>query len=271
MTTTKTAMLAHQFKKQRHRMQWPAYVQPKLDGIRCIAHIGVAGVEFYTRNGNALTTVGHLADPLRATFAPGTVVDGELYTDDLDLQQIASGAKRQSELSLRLQLWIYDLVTDEPFSERHRQLVEASSRAVGEGLVFLETTLCETVQCMRDLHASFVGRGFEGTIVRNANACYARGKRSADLQKVKDFMDDEFRIVGFREGTGKASGTVVWECETPAGNRFRAVPRGTQSQRSAWFREAADLVGEMLTVRFFRLTTDGIPFHPIGISIRNYD
>ena len=32
-------MLAHEFKKNKHKVKYPCIVQPKLDGIRCIATI----------------------------------------------------------------------------------------------------------------------------------------------------------------------------------------------------------------------------------------
>ena len=124
-----------------------------------------------------------------------------------------------------------------------------------------------------DIHAAqarFVEEGYEGAMVRNLKGAYRIGKRSADLQKVKTFLDDEFEIVGFTQGTGGETGCVVWVCKTSSGDEFSVRPRGTREERQEYFRT------EMLTSQYAygeipRVTDDGIPRFPIGISIRDYE
>ena len=203
------AMLAHQFAKQKHRIEWPAFAQPKLDGFRCLAHITEVGVEFRTRNDKPLHTLAHLSGPLQENFSPGTIVDGELYADDLTLQDIASGAKRMSSLSERLELWVYDLLNDDPYHERLAAVNGTLGDQCPAGIVCVPTIAVENTDAMRAAHAENIAAGFEGTILRNAEGYYHRGKRSSDLQKVKDFQDGEFRIIGYEEATGKAAAKRV--------------------------------------------------------------
>jgi len=46
------------------------------------------------------------------------------------------------------------------------------------------------------------------------------------------------------------------------------VPQGTMEERKAMYDEAEDHIGELLKVKFFELTDDGIPRFPVGLGIR---
>jgi hypothetical protein len=91
------------------------------------------------------------------------------------------------------------------------------------------------------------------------------------LQKFKQFLDDEFSIVDFLEGTGNDAGTVIWVCTNDNNDTFKVRPRGTREQRREWFSDGNNLIGSTLTVRYFELTDDGIPRFPVGIAIRDYE
>jgi ATP-dependent DNA ligase len=125
-----------------------------------------------------------------------------------------------------------------------------------------------------EIHAAqarFVEEGYEGAMVRNLTGAYAIGKRSANLQKVKTFLDGEYPIIGYTDGTGGETGCVIWECQTPDGQTFRVRPRGTQEDRKVLFQNGSDYIGQQLTVRYQELTDDGVPRFPVGIAIRNYE
>jgi DNA ligase-1 len=264
------AMLAHPYAKRGHNIVWPAAVQPKLDGIRLLAHVGTDGVKFYSRNGKPITTVDHLIPSLLESFEPGVVVDGELFNPDMTLQDIVSGAKKLSAKSARLQYWLYDMIDDRPYYDREIGLRHAV-QAFDDLLVLVPTIDCADEAEMMQAFAGFLADGFEGAIVRNYSGLYKRGKRSADLQKVKPIEDAEFKIVGFRDGRGKFEGAVIWECETDAGKHFEAVPMGTMEQRREWFGDGVTYMGKMLTVKFANMTPDGVPFHPVGVAVRDYE
>jgi DNA ligase-1 len=90
--------------------------------------------------------------------------------------------------------------------------------------------------------------------------------------KVKEFQDAEFRIVGCDEGVGQDAGTPIWRCEiSPGGPQFSARMMGTLENRRLMWQRRAEYIGEMLTVKFFEYTNDGIPRFPNGVAIRNYE
>jgi hypothetical protein len=63
----------------------------------------------------------------------------------------------------------------------------------------------------------------------------------------------------------------VFICKTKAGQEFSVRPKGTHAQRSEWLKNIDSLIGKELTVKYAELTPDGIPFHPTGECIRDYE
>ncbi len=105
-------------------------------------------------------------------------------------------------------------------------------------------------------------------MIRNPNAPYKIGKRSKNLLKDKEFMEDEFKVSGFTEGTGDDKGTIIWECETKDKQSFSVRPRGTKEERRELFKTGDKYLGKNLTIIYFGLTTSGIPRFPVGKDIR---
>ena len=134
-------------------------------------------------------------------------------------------------------------------------------------LVLVQTEECDKEETMMKKHAEYVAQGYEGIMLRNKDGLY-KGTRTNDLQKYKQFMDDEYKVVGFEEGSGLEKGAVIWVCVTPNKTEFRVRPRGTRESRQELFANGADYIGKMLTVRFQELTDDGIPRFPVGIAFR---
>lgn len=266
-------MLAHDYKKRGHDIDWPAYVQPKLNGIRCLAKKVDEGTIHYTsRGGKDFTTLEHITPHLLKLMRVGDVLDGELFTRHLTFQEIVAAVKREkteNEDTVKIEFWIYDCIQDATFDERYKYLGKILK---GQGpTVLVPTLLAKDELQMQKLHAQMVDTGYEGTIVRNMYGIYRCDYRSADLQKYKDFIDEEFTIVGGKEGVGKDEGAVTFICETEEGKRFDCRPRGTYEQRRSWWNRLRKLEGLKLTVRYQTRSDDGIPIFPVGIALRDYE
>ncbi len=135
----------------------------------------------------------------------------------------------------------------------------------------ISTMICKTEEEVFRYHTTYLNNGFEGTIIRNLNGEYKLNHRSSDLQKLKTFLDDEYEIVGFKEGTGTDDGCVIWECKTQDEQTFSVRPKGSKAERQGYFQNGNKWIGSKLTVRYQELTDDGIPRFPVGITIRNYE
>ena len=257
-------MLAMDFTKRGKDIMFPCFVQPKLDGVRCLFS-----------NGNMTSRTGkpfHLLHILSELKDVDIILDGELYADT-DFQDIVSLVRRQTftEETRKISFFVYDIVSDQPFSERIVKLRHFFRDRHFRHIKPVVTEICDRPDRVREFHDKYVREGYEGLMLRNAAGPYQINTRSKHLQKYKQFVDDEYKIIGFSQGEGIERGLVLWECETSDGKRFHVRPRGSHEQRAALFANAQKYVGKMLTVRYQELTLDGIPRFPVGIDIRDYE
>jgi len=273
-------MLAHPFEKRKHNISYPAVVQRKFDGVRCLAVLKSDGsVVLMSRKGKEFPHLNHIRDDIAANNSDtNLVLDGELYSDTLTFQELVGLVRRvtlkpgNDEQMLEVSLRVYDCIdlnNESDFSVRYETITGVCAGATYLSLVENIRVANETE--IHSAQAQFVEEGYEGAMVRNLTGAYRIGKRSADLQKVKTFLDGEYTISGFVEGTGNEAGCVIWECETPDGQTFRVRPRGTQEARREHFENGSEYVGQQLTVRYQELTDDGVPRFPVGIAVRDYE
>lgn len=277
----KLPMLAQTYTKNKKKITWPALIQPKLDGIRCMAVITDGKVVLKSRTNMTWKALDHIADALAPTIAliPGKTItlDGEFYNHDFkdDFQSLVSAIKRDdaSVDSSLIQYHVYDLFAEWDFEDRSRFLL--THLAENESIKLVLTTQADTVSEFEQLYAQYIGDGYEGAILRNALGPYDQNRRSPNLQKFKEFIDDEFTIVGAYENKGKQAGQCTFECVTEKGAVFGVKPKGTDARRRQYWKDfqKGDLTGKKLTVRFFDWTTSEkpVPHFPVGIAIRDYE
>lgn len=267
-----SVMLAHDYHKRGKDIHFPCFVQPKLDGTRCVA---VPDKGLFSRNKKAYPHLAHIraeVDRLGANI----VLDGELYSDVLTFQEIVGLVKSETlkpgdeEKQQQIRLHVYDLVCDLPYEQRYMNLALLFRRMRFQHLVLVKTEKCTGISEMKEKHAEYMAAGYEGIMLRNVTGLY-RGVRSIELQKYKEFLDQEYKVVGFQEGQGLEEGCVLWICETETGARFSCRPRGSREERHRLFQEGHSHVGKMLTVRYQEETNDGLPRFPVGVGLRDYE
>ena len=258
-------MLAHPIDKVKpEKIDWSdAWAQPKLDGHRCM----VDGI-MYSRNGKEIL-LPHIREQLGDHGLLDKKLDGELYVHGMLLQDIGSLIKKPREESLALEYHIYDIVGPQPYSERKEMLAELLRPAAGTDLTQVASLKVESREELNALHEHFVKHNFEGSILRHGKAGYADGKRSANLLKVKDFFDEEFKVSGFRMGKPNGDYQVpVWVCENPNGENFSVTAAGNMVEKDAQAAMAMKYVGRQLTVQHFGYSKEGVPLLPVALRWR---
>ncbi len=265
-------MLAHSFQKRSHNISYPAYVQPKLDGVRCLAKkVDSKTIKYYSRMGKEFTTLEHLTPTLLISMANGQVLDGEIYSHDMTFQEMIRLVKKRRPESSDLKFYVFDLVdTTRNFGDRYED-IKQNLVSDSNNVLVVETELIQDETEIKGRHAEYIKQGYEGLMVRNIDGKYKLKGRSADLQKYKEFQDEEFVIIGGKESTGPEAGCVIFDVKNSKGQEFAVRPRGSFEIRKAWMQDIDTLIGKKLTVRFQELTDDGIPRFPVGISIRDYE
>lgn len=262
-----TPMLAHRFDQHPHKVKYPAFLQVKLDGARFTMTCEGNEIIGKSRGGKPFC-VPHIVDSFSYILKANSniIFDGELFTRDISFQEILSAIKRDepNDLTGKVEYWIYDLYHKEypdlPFQQRFGLLKGLPK------LDFIKIVNTYTVNSEQEIikwHNHNVNEGFEGSIIRNANGVYKLG-RSHDLLKVKDFQDEEFKIVGKTLDKNKE---CVFTCITKENKQFSVKPEGSHEERQQYFVD--DNIGQMLNVRFFEWTDDNIPRFPVGVYIRS--
>jgi DNA ligase-1 len=269
-------MLAHKYSEQAHKIKYPAFVQPKLDGIRCIAIVKDGVATLWSRTRKPITSCPHIVQELEAAFENQDIVlDGELYNHEMkaDFEKIVSLVRQEEpgEGHEIVQYHVYDTVSDEAFKNRYAQLHRLFCMFEFYSLKLVQTEVAKTEDDVMLFFDKYRAQGYEGAMMRNIESLYAN-KRSYDLQKVKEFDDAEYPIIGIEEGRGKLAGHAIFICKTEEGKEFLAKMKGETSQLKRFFEDAKLWEGKKLTVQYQGLTgKEKVPRFPVGVAIRDYE
>ena len=237
-----------------------------IHNCRCIYQ----GAKFISRKGKQFTTLEHLVPELKQLNID--IPDGEIYIHGATFQEIIRRVKKDRGVDTKiLKYWIYDQIVDSPFSTRTQDIATKFGMDKYINLVQVPTIIANTEGEIKKWHDKWVQEGFEGVIIRNVSGVYKVKHRSPDLQKYKEFIDEEFEIVGGHEGSGPDAGTVVFEVKNKSNKVFSVRPKGTREIRTEWMKDIKQLLGKELTVRYQLLSEAGIPIFPVGIAIRDYE
>ena len=267
---TRLPMLALKYEDRSHDIIWPAFVQPKLNGVRCLMERRGNEIIFHSRGNKQFSTLTHLKVDALAVLQDGDILDGELYNHgDITFQELVGLIKRESgdpaRVAKYVKFWNYDRCENAPFMVRASRLIEHGS------IKRVPTYRVRDEAEMLTYHKQFEEDGYEGLMLRSGTEPYKLQYRSTQLLKVKSFQDQEFLIVGTEEGVGKAEGQATFICETANGKRFGCRCKGTDEMRQEQWINRASYVGKKLTVRYQSFSDSGIPVFPVGISIRGED
>ena len=272
-------MLAASFDKRKDKVTYPVDVQPKLDGVRCLAYWDGDSVKLMSRGGKQWECCEHIIDELETVLPKDWVLDGELYIHGSTFQEITKLVKKLRPESVDVQFHVYDIPRGPGNTEQWKRRKNVLSkfndtlnRAKNcKSVVVVESHPAHYEEDVYELQSEFLEDGYEGAIVREMDGEYKFGYRSNKLLKVKNFMDEEYLIAGFTTGVGRFDGCIVWICETWNGEdrlEFKVVPQGTMEERQEAYQNADKNVGDYLKVKYFELTDDGIPRFPVGLGIR---
>lgn len=277
-------MLAKTYKPDETRkngITFPCYTQPKLDGLRCLVYINAANeIVTQSRTGGIFDSLAHIKVDSTYIFTKNSriVLDGELYTPDIPFENLAGLIKKKKitdaefELIKTIGYHVYDCILLDNLNATYEQrMIELNNLLAPSGhgpIQIVPTTLVQTPEEFYRKFQEYTADGYEGAMLRNHAGPYKQNYRSNDLQKYKEFQEDEFEIVGFTQGDGRDEGTVIWVCRTPEGREFNVRPKGTVEFRRDLFENAAQYVGQKLTVIFQELSEMGVPRFPVGKSVR---
>ncbi len=270
------------------------YASRKIDGVRCSMFWDGKEIKTSSRGGghyNYSTT--HITQhPLLIEYFkkhPDIVLDGELYKHGKSLQQI-SGAARLEKNAVDcdwLQYFVYDImIPNVPFKDRLKLLIEFAKEVhIGfdpyhvfkDGdlqVQIVPQTKVSGYDNIIKLHNKYVEEGWEGVVIRDPNANYEFGSRKNIMIKIKRYQDSEFVVVDYELGL-RGVEDMVFICETPTGNRFKAKPMGDKSVKEEYVENfESKYKNTMATVKYFYYSNGGdintgVPLQPCLKAFRD--
>ncbi len=278
-------MLAYKYKEAKVDWNEKVYIQPKLDGVRCL--ISKDGA--YSRTGKEFMNVEHIKEGLKEFFkaCPWAILDGELYNHELkdDFEKIISLVRKQKptdqhreDAKKMMQYHVYDYIhiLNSPeggglsYADRLDHLT--TSDIYNESIKYVPARLVKNKDKAQRVHLAQLEAGYEGSILR-LDQPYAH-KRSWGLMKFKDFHDAEATIVNYEEGKGKRTGTLgKFIMQDDDGNIFGCPPgKGyTYADMKCILENIHKYMGQQATFTYFERTKAGSYRHPLFKTLRNYE
>ena len=203
-------------------VKYPCVSQTKMDGLYCDVII-TDKVEYRSRNGSFLLYNNEQWDDKLIELAQGNVLMGEVVATEPDSDKLldrasSNGYLNSNDVDLsRVRFFIWDMVPVEEFEKRKctKPYIERLHNAVNllnqdledPQWKIVDSVMCHDQDTIINHFRENREAGEEGTIIKDQNSPWKPGT-SKDQIKVKVVFEAEFRLVGYKEGTGKNKGRL---------------------------------------------------------------
>ena len=281
-------MLASAYsEKALEEMNFPAYSQTKMDGMRCniIVHRD-GGVEVRSRQGKLFETHGvfdeealkirdYIDQHNEGWFV---VLDGELLAHDSNMnplpRQISNGICNKANKGTitdleaqKLTLVVWDYIPEPVFSgdvedplmysERYDMLYNLFCDEALSRFMLVETVDVANLDEARAHYREMIADGQEGTIVKDKSVGWSN-TRSKLTVKFKEIKDIDLRVTAWNEGTGKNKGLLgALTAETEDGKIRVNIGTGFSDEQRKTFTEEY-VVGKIVEIEYNqRITSEG--------------
>jgi len=264
-------MLAKDFFKERHKIDWNKdviVVQPKLDGMRCLAFVSADGkVELVSRAGKKIENMMHIEKEL-STLGVDVILDGELYVHGEGFQTNMSYVKKYVEgKSERIIFNVYDMVSDRPYLSRIDKV-----KTIIDHLKKVRPLFYSTVGTEDELKQHFtiyIKEGYEGAMVKISKSGYKSNARSSELLKYKKFIDIQLPIKDIIPADQRPTwGIPVYYWEGADDDTLKSGTKMSHEEREDLLTNKDKYIGQMAEVRFFEYSDAGVPRFPVTVGIR---
>lgn len=256
-----------------------AIVQPKLDGVRCIALVSENGsVELYTRNGSKIEGYEDIEEELSNERWHGYTLDGEIMGDNFDntMEELFAKGKRKNAIYT-----VFDIMKIEEFQSRYaiREYHERISllqniqsyqdqsviKVIESTYIYDADINHENISKICKLEES---RGYEGIVIKDSNSLY-KFKRSNSWVKFKNMLTDEFIINNMFLGDGKYANTLGAIQIDVSGVDVKVGSGFSDEQREYIWENRDSIIGEVAEVKYQEITKDGSLRFPTFVKFRN--
>ena len=271
-------MLAQDYHDRKKELEnKKLYSQPKLDGIRC----NIDSDSMLSRKKKPFLSIEHLTYLKELAKVNNCVFDGELYNhkmkDDFNgiislVRKLKPTIEDLKDSEMKIKFYVYDAFfkneKDLTFSDRFDKLKKILKNQ--KYVEIVDTVKCD-LKTIDEIYDEYLTQGYEGQIVR-LDERYEM-KRSKNLLKRKDFMDDEYEIIDIVEGEGNRSGMAGYALikNKNGYSDFRSNIKGDFLFLKEMLIAREIYKGKYATIRFFGLSPEKKPRFPYIVAIRDYE
>lgn len=278
LTESTLPPLAKKFQDAKHLLGEEYDVLPKLDGVRCTLFHKDGVVRFQSRGGKDYPVIEAIAEDLKESLwneKPNIVVDCELYSKQLHLEDIVSCVKKHNDNTWRIESFIFDIFDpDNPEYTWEERYQLYTSIPDSRWVKTIDASRVKSEEEMKEIHDFYVDcGGLEGVVLRKLDGKFVFGHRTSDFQKYKVALDEEFEVI--RIDIDKNGCAVPW-CKIdnkvdPERTEFKAPLVGTREYQQDIANNKENYIGKYLTVVFESYSKYGIPGKPKGHNFREVD
>jgi len=256
-------MLANSYDKHKHKIVFPCYVQPKLDGMRCLKN----NIQMISRKNRKIDTLPHIDNIVLPIYDDDIYLDGELYAHGLSFQDNMKLIKKNKPDSIKIEYHVYDLISDKPFIDRYKELSRLIRHINYINLV--PTYEINNEEEMKEYHKQFLAKGYEGTIIRHGTKSYEINKRSDSLLKYKDFIDISITITNIKASEKIPNhGVPEFYWKGAKNDTLSAGVKMSHKDREDLLINKNKYIGKTAELRFFEYSDTGVPRFPVMVGIR---
>lgn len=267
-------MLVRNYDDEKKHLVYPLYIQPKLDGARCIAYLDkspkknptIKNIIMYSRQKKDYTGFDDMKEELLPALVDmwdftkneSAYIDGELYKHGLSLQTISGAVRNPKRAELPeyegIKFWVFDIFYPSRSNLKFLQRIKCledffdSLGNKPKYIVEVPTHIITSDVNQEKLYKHYLKKKYEGIILRNATSVYLTHPtknsmtiRSKFVLKRKMTYSDEFEVVDFDQGKkGRDKGAIMWILKTHKTNKkFNATPKNTTyEERYKLYKEA---------------------------------
>lgn len=262
-------MLCSQFEQKLvDKVEFPALVQTKMDGMRFNAIVRNGSVEYRSRNGKEIQLLGNLdADFIKMAGDIDCVFDGELLVVDgsgiLDrqtgngiLNKANKGTISAKEAAM-VRATIWDVIPFMQFSDgqcgipygtRFETLCVLMDTHQPEKVRLVDSWEVENYEEAKTLFEGLLAEGQEGIILKDKRGIW-EDKRAKHQIKFKGELECDLKIVAIEEGTGKYAGMLgAIVCESADGLLKVNVGSGFNDEHRKTL--GKEIVGKIVAVKY---------------------
>ncbi len=262
------------------KIKFPAYAQPKLDGVRGFIRWDGEQWKATSSSGKSYDVMAkHILDELNTNtvgLLTEFILDGEFYKHGTPLEYLSGWARTERAIPehKEMKFHLFDVGCKQNMVDRQSIISHYNEQNCFDfnTIEIVQTEAVYNIEEFNALHDKWVSEGYEGAILRNADGIYEFGIRSTSIFKKKDFKDEEFEIVGMELGL-RGTEDMVFQCITnDKGIMFKANPVGNRALKDKYWNEQLQIIGKQAMVRYLTMSQNGIPQgNPIMKTIRDYE